>query len=130
MSIIIGNWKMYKTRHQAVEFIKALIPMVASSPNEVWLAVPFTAIQACVEASGKAIKIGAQTMNEASEGAFTGEIAGSMLKEAGAEFVLLGHSERRRVFQETDAMIAAKVQKAIEVGVIPVLCSIQGSPAY
>ncbi len=123
MSIIIGNWKMYKTRHQAVEFIKALLPLIQNCPNEVWLSVPFTSLQVCVEeAKGKGVKIGAQNMNEASEGAFTGEIAGQMLKEGGAEFVLLGHSERRKIFHETDEMIAAKVGKALEVGITPVLC--------
>jgi triosephosphate isomerase (TIM) len=121
--IIIGNWKMHKTSAQAVEFIKALIPMVEESSALVWLAVPFTAIESAAKAAaGTNIVIGAQNMNEASHGAFTGEIAASMLKEAGAQFVLLGHSERRQIFHETDKMISAKVAKAVHDGITPVLC--------
>lgn len=121
--IIIGNWKMYKTRNQAVEFIKALLPLIKKSPNDVRLAVPFTSIEAAVEAAeGSDLMIGAQNMNDAEEGAFTGEIAASMLMEAGAEFVLIGHSERRKLFHETDEMISAKVKRALEDGITPVLC--------
>lgn len=120
--IIIGNWKMYKTAAQAVEFIRALKPLLQGSA-EVWLAVPFTAIHAAVkEAEGSCIVIGAQNMNEAKEGAFTGEIAGLMLKEAGAKFVLLGHSERRQHFHESNDRIAAKVKRALLDEITPVLC--------
>lgn len=119
---IIGNWKMYKTAAQAVEFIRAFKTMVVNG-NRIWLAVPFTAIHAAVkEAAGSDIVIGAQNMNAAKEGAFTGEIAGLMLKDAGAKFVLLGHSERRQHFHETNAEIAAKVKRALLDGITPVLC--------
>ena len=90
---------------------------------KVGLAVPFMAIQPLVdEIRERSLLIGAQNMNDASEGAFTGEIAGSMLKEAGAQFVLLGHSERRRLFSEGDAFIHRKVKQAVEVGLQPILC--------
>jgi len=119
---IIGNWKMYKTAAQAVEFIRALKTMIVNN-SQVWLAVPFTAIHAAVkEAAGSDIVIGAQNMNSAKEGAFTGEIAGIMLKDAGAKFVLLGHSERRQHFHETNEQIAAKVKRALLDGITPVLC--------
>ncbi len=121
--VIIGNWKMHKTSSQAVEFIKALKPLISSPPCQVWLAVPFTAIEAASDAAaGSEIVIGAQNMNEADKGAFTGEVAASMLKEAGSKFVLLGHSERRQLFHETNKMIAAKLEKALQEGIIPVLC--------
>jgi triosephosphate isomerase len=121
--IIIGNWKMHKTSAQAVEFIKHLLPMVKDSSAQVWLAVPYTALEPAARAAqGSNIVIGAQNMNEASQGAFTGEIAASMIIEAGAKFVLLGHSERRKIFHETDKVIAAKVAKAVHEGITPVLC--------
>lgn len=122
--IIIGNWKMHKTAQQAVAFIRELSSLLAKKKGaSVWLAVPFTAIVPAVKAAeGTDIVIGAQNMNEASHGAFTGEIAASMLKEAGAKFVLLGHSERRHLFHETNEKIGAKVGKALEEGLTPVLC--------
>jgi triosephosphate isomerase (TIM) len=85
--------------------------------------VPFTALSAAAEAAkGTSLRIGAQNMHEAKEGPFTGEISGAMLKEAGATFVLLGHSERRSHFGETDPKIHQKVLRALEVGLTPVLC--------
>jgi triosephosphate isomerase len=122
-SMVIGNWKMYKTVSETVAFIKELAPLVENSNAEVCLAVPFTSITAAVEAAKDTnIVIGAQNMNDASEGAFTGEIAAIMLKEIGAEFVLLGHSERRTLFHETDPYINRKVIKALEDDLTPVLC--------
>src|SRR5688572_383073 len=121
--VITGNWKMYKTIEEARSFAKELLPLVEQSPAQVWLAVPFTAIYPLAQdVKGSHLVIGAQNMNDASEGAFTGEIAGKMLKEAGASFVLLGHSERRRLFQEDNAFINRKVRRALEVGLRPVLC--------
>lgn len=121
--IITGNWKMHKTIEEAKEFVKGLIPLTQHNIFKIFLAIPFTAIHPLAqEVKGSPIVIGAQNMNDASEGAFTGEIAGKMLKEAGARFVLLGHSERRRLFQESNAFINRKVKRAIEVGLQPVLC--------
>src|SRR3984885_13530789 len=110
--IIIGNWKMHKTIEEAEVFVKSLLASYSPSGNtKIGLAVPYTAIYPlCQIASPSTIlSIGAQNMNDATEGAFTGEIAGVMLKEAGAEFVLLGHSERRRLYGETSAFIQRKV---------------------
>ena len=122
--LIIGNWKMYKTAAEAVAFVQQLISSkIEEVPIDVALAVPFTAIAPCLQAvGGAAIQIGAQNMNDATEGAFTGEIAGRMLKEAGASFVLLGHSERRHLFHESSALIRNKVERALKDSLLPVLC--------
>lgn len=123
MALIIGNWKMYKTIPEAIAFVTRLAPYVSGGQAEVGLAVPFTAISAAVEAAGESgLKIGAQNMHDAEEGAFTGEIAGQMVVDAGASFVLLGHSERRHIFGESDESIRKKVARAFEVGLRPVLC--------
>lgn len=121
--IITGNWKMYKTIDQAADFIKAVAPLAENNPIQIFLAVPFTAIQTAAQAAqGTKLVIGAQNMNDATEGAFTGEIAAAMLKDAGAQFVLLGHSERRRYFHEDNAFINRKIKTAIANGLRPVLC--------
>lgn len=112
--VIAGNWKMYKTIEEAVKFIEELTPLVKNSSARIYLAVPFTIIKSAADAAKDSnIVIGAQNMNDASEGAYTGEIAGKMLKDAGAKFVILGHSERRRLFHETDSFINKKVKRAV-----------------
>lgn len=121
--LIAGNWKMYKTNIESAEFIKKLKEKGAPPNVEVLLAVPFTAIStAAKEAEGSHIQIGAQNMNDASEGAFTGEVAAKMLIDAGAKFVLLGHSERRRYFNEDNAFINRKVLRALKAGLKAILC--------
>jgi triosephosphate isomerase (TIM) len=121
--IVIGNWKMHKTAHQAAEMIELLAPSVAGCQARPLLAVPFTAISAAVAAAKQTkIVIGAQNMHDAQEGPFTGEISALMLKEAGATFVLLGHSERRRLFGETDSVIHRKIVRALQDDLQPVLC--------
>lgn len=121
--IITGNWKMHKTIAESIDFVRQLKSHLTPQSYCAWLAVPFTAIQPLSqEAQSSELVIGAQNMNDASEGAFTGEIAGHMLKEAGAQFVLLGHSERRRFFYEDDACINRKIKRALEEQLIPVLC--------
>lgn len=121
--IITGNWKMYKTIEQTVEFVQTLAPLVENVAPLVYLAVPFTAIKAAADqAKETKIVIGAQNMHDASEGAFTGEIAGKMLVEAGARFVILGHSERRILFKETNDVINRKMKRAISDRLQPVLC--------
>lgn len=121
--LIAGNWKMYKTVSEAVDYIQALRPLVANSQAKIYLAVPYTAIHAAAEAAKESsIVIGAQNMNDASEGAFTGEISGKMLADAGAKFVILGHSERRQIFGETSAYINRKVKRALQDGLQPVVC--------
>ncbi len=120
---VIGNWKMYKTSREASAYIEALAPLVEGESACVYLAVPFTSIasaSACAKETN--IVIGAQNMNDAREGAFTGEIAGLMLKEAGAGFVLLGHSERRHIFGESNELIHKKILRAVRDDIQPVVC--------
>jgi triosephosphate isomerase len=121
--VITGNWKMHKTLEEALLFAKGLIPLVENYATEIGLAVPFTLIHAVkVATEGSNLLIGAQNMNDASEGAFTGEVASRMLRDAGAEFVLLGHSERRYLFNEDNAFINRKIKRALSDGLRPVLC--------
>ncbi len=121
--IIAGNWKMYKSIQEAEDFVKSLAPQVEHCSAEIYLAVPFTAIHACSKiTSDSNIHIGAQNMHDVSEGAFTGEIASSMLINAGADFVILGHSERRHIFGEDNAFINRKVHRALEDEIQPILC--------
>lgn len=121
--LIVGNWKMFKTASEARASIQALLPLIASSPRQVFIAPPFTAIAAAVEsAKGSRLGIGAQNMHDASEGAFTGEVSAAMLKDLGASFVILGHSERRSHFLESNAFIYRKVERALEAKLIPILC--------
>src|SRR3989344_4032989 len=120
---VVGNWKMYKTSREATDYIAELLPKIEGCKANLYLAVPFTSIAAAASfAKETPIVIGAQNMNDTREGAFTGEIAGLMLKEAGAAFVLLGHSERRRVFGETDDFIHRKVVRALSDDLRPILC--------
>ena len=121
--VITGNWKMHKTVEEATVFVEGLIPKLSQGNIQVGLAVPFTSIfPLAKKADGTLLKIGAQNMNDASEGAFTGEVAAKMLKDAGATFVILGHSERRRLYKEDNDFINRKVKRAIESGLQPFLC--------
>lgn len=121
--IIAGNWKMYKTIDESIGYIKNLLKTLDGTASRIFLAVPFTVIKTAADlCKGTPVVVGAQNMNDAAEGAFTGEIAGRMLKEAGAQFVILGHSERRTAFGETDLVINRKVKRALADGLIPLLC--------
>lgn len=121
--VIIGNWKMHKTVDQAKQFVDALLTDLHPHGVVIGLAVPFTVIYPLAElARGSNLLIGGQNMNDSREGAFTGEIAGNMLKDAGAQFVILGHSERRRLYHEDDGMVNHKLVRAIESRLQPVLC--------
>ncbi len=123
LPIIVGNWKMYKTIKESVAYLHEFIPSIRDASAQVSLAVPFTAIKPLVElCKGTKIRIGAQNMHDAAEGAFTGEIAGRMLEEVGAQFVILGHSERRRFFNETNEFINKKVKQAIQINLPSILC--------
>jgi len=114
---------MYKTAREAADYLEELLPLIEGCIADVYLAVPFTSIAAAAKAAkGTGVLIGAQNMNDASEGAFTGEIAALMLKEAGAEFVLLGHSERRHHFGETNQFVHGKIIRALADDLIPILC--------
>lgn len=121
--LIAGNWKMYKTSAEARDFISALSQESFSDARRVFLAVPFPSLECAAEsAKGGRICVGAQNMHDQVEGAFTGEVSAAMLKSSGASFVLLGHSERRHYFSETNAFIHRKVQRALEEGLTPILC--------
>lgn len=112
-TIIAGNWKMHKTIQETIEFVQTLSLKVTKPSCQVLIAPPFTAIShAAMAAKGAPIMIGAQNMSDVDEGAFTGEISLRMIKEAGARFVILGHSERRIYFKETDEHINHKLRKA------------------
>lgn len=121
--IIAGNWKMYKTIGEATQFLKTLIPQVTHASCKVMIAPPFTAIADCCRLTkGTNILIGGQNMSDSEEGAFTGEISARMLKEAGAKFVILGHSERRLHFGETNQLIHHKLKRAITDELPAILC--------
>lgn len=114
---------MHKTLDEAESFVKALLPKLEKLHAKALLAVPYTVIAPLAAlAKGSSLEIGAQNMNDASEGAFTGEIAAKMLVSAGASFVLLGHSERRRLFGESDADVRKKLERAFESSLKPILC--------
>ena len=121
---IAGNWKMYKTVAEAERYVQALLPKVSSADGvEIGICAPFLALQALVDsARGSRVEVFAQTMHEALEGAFTGEISPAMLAEVGVHGVVLGHSERRQLFGETDRALQLKVPAALEAGLLPILC--------
>ena len=121
---IAGNWKMYKTVDEAVEFVKELRPAVKDITDvEIVLAPAFTAVHALAEAARNTkIGVAAQDLHWEREGAFTGEVSPVLIKEAGAEYVIVGHSERRRLFGETDAIVNRKVLAAIGARLTPIVC--------
>jgi triosephosphate isomerase (TIM) len=122
--LIAGNWKMYKTQEQAEEYIQALLPRVAGVDGvDVAVCVPFTDLQPMVDSTrGSPVEVFAQNMHHDAEGPFTGEIAPPMLVELDVHGVVLGHSERRAMFGETDRALALKIPAALEAGLVPVLC--------
>jgi len=119
-----GNWKMFKTIPEAVDLVQKLKPLIAHhNDREILVCPPFTALMAVSQAAqGSSIVVGAQNMNDHLNGAYTGEVAPFMLKDAGASFVLIGHSERRQYYGETDASIQRKTALALEQGLSPVVC--------
>jgi triosephosphate isomerase len=122
-AVIIANWKMHKTSREADDFVRKLASHARSIPAQVMIAAPFTAIAAAsMAASGTNVLIGAQNMSPFAEGPYTGEVSARMLREIGVRFVLLGHSERRRLFFETNETIRQKVERAVVEGIQPVLC--------
>ncbi len=121
--IIAANWKMYKTGAETEAFLDLFKVKLPPAAIKIFIAPSFTALPIAHEAAkGTAVVIGGQNMHEADEGAFTGEISARMLKDAGAKFVILGHSERRRLFHETDAIIHQKLKKALSSQLTPILC--------
>lgn len=121
--IIAGNWKMNKTIAEAIEFVNEVKDKVQNDKVEAVICAPFLALKDLKEATkGTNIKIGAQNMHFEESGAFTGEVAPAMLKEIGVDYVVIGHSERREYFNETDETVNKKVLKALEHGIDPILC--------
>jgi triosephosphate isomerase len=122
--LIAGNWKMFKTVQEAVVFAKELRSLVKDVPDvEIVVGPPFTAVHAVAEALRSTnVAVAAQSLYWEREGAFTGEVSAPMIKEAGAEYVIIGHSERRRLFGETDAMVNRKLQAALAAGLTPIVC--------
>jgi triosephosphate isomerase (TIM) len=123
--IIAGNWKMYKTIAEALEFVQAFRPLVVASTHcEIVIAPPFTAIKSvAARLEGSNIDIAAQDVaTEPGPGAFTGEVSASMIKEAGARWTIIGHSERRQYYGETDDSVNARIRASLGAGLSPIVC--------
>ena len=122
-AIIAGNWKMNKTRPEAKALIEALKPLAANATCGVVICVPYTNLETAVELTkGTNIKVGAQNVHFEKSGAFTGEISADMLTDIGVEYVVLGHSERRQYFGETDETVNKRTKTALTAGLIPIVC--------
>ena len=122
-TIVAGNWKMNMTPSQAKTLIEELKPIVADAKNGCIICVPFTDLSVALDATaGTNIEVGAENMHFEEHGAYTGEIAPNMLAEMGVKYVIIGHSERRQYFAETDETVNKKVVKAFEHGLTPIIC--------
>ncbi|MFL5896767.1 MAG: triose-phosphate isomerase [Thermoleophilaceae bacterium] len=121
---IAGNWKMHKTRDEASACVKELVPLIERAEAvDVGVCAPFTALAACVEAArGSQLRVLAQNMHEEDKGPYTGEISPLMLRDIGVHGVVLGHSERRTLFGETDKALQRKLPAALAAGLEPILC--------
>ena len=121
--VIAGNWKMNMLPDETIKFIEELTPLVKDTQNEVILCVPYTDLfYALLHVQGTNIKIGAQNMHYEKSGAYTGEISPDMLKCINVEYVIIGHSERRQYFNETDETVNKKIKAAFDVGLKPIVC--------
>ena len=121
--IIAGNWKMNKTPSEARELVSALIPLVKDAKCDVVVCTPavdFAAVSEVIK--GTNIKLGAENMHWKESGAYTGELSAAMLKESGVEYVILGHSERRQYFGETDKTVNLRTVAAVKAGLKPIVC--------
>ena len=121
--VIAGNWKMNMLPNEAISMITELTPLVKNAESEVVLCVPYIDLfYSLLTAQGTNIKIGAQNMHYEEKGAYTGEISGKMLKSVGVEYVIIGHSERRQYFKETDEIVNKKIKAAFENNLKPIVC--------
>jgi triosephosphate isomerase (TIM) len=122
--VMAGNWKMYKTPAETVQFFEKFRPLVEKASNrEIVICPPFTNLAAAVDAAkGSNISVGSQNIAWAKEGAFTGEISGAMINAVGATYAIIGHSERRQYFGETDATVLKRTVAALEAGLNPIVC--------
>ncbi|SDN84666.1 triose-phosphate isomerase [Acetanaerobacterium elongatum] len=122
-TVIAGNWKMNKNRAEAKALIADMVPLVKNASCDVVICVPFTNLETALEATkGTNIKVGAQNCHWAESGAFTAEISAGMLKELGVGYVIIGHSERRQYFGETDVTVNKRVRAALNAGLKVILC--------
>ncbi|MDN5299085.1 MAG: triosephosphate isomerase [Clostridiales bacterium] len=123
LPMIAGNWKMHKSIKEGVAFVEAIKADVADTDVEVLICAPYTLLQSLVKAAeGTNVKIGAQNMHYEDKGAFTGEVTADMLLEIGVTHVIIGHSERRQYYNETDETVNLKTLKALAKGLVPVVC--------
>jgi len=121
--IIAGNWKMNKMPNEAISFIEELTPLVEGAKAEAVICVPFTDLfYSLMHTQGTNIKVGAQNCHFEEKGAYTGEVSPQMLKSIGVEYVIIGHSERREYFNDTDETVNKKLKAALEVGLTPIVC--------
>ena len=121
--IIAGNWKMNKLPSETYDYIKEVIDATKGSECEVVCCTPFVCLPQAVEAAkGSHVKIGAENLHFEDKGAFTGEVSAEMLKDLGVDYVIMGHSERREYNNETDETVNLKAKKALEKGLIPIVC--------
>jgi triosephosphate isomerase len=122
--LIAGNWKMYKTAGESAAFVKEFLPLVSGVAGvEIVLAPPFPSLSIVASlTSGTNVGVASQNLHFAAEGAFTGEVSPPMVKDAGARYAIIGHSERRQYFAETDESVNRKVQAALAAGLVPILC--------
>ncbi len=122
--LVAANWKMHKTRAEAAAFVEAALPRLAVVEGvEVVLCPPYTALESVGRLlQGTAVRLGAQNLHWERQGAFTGEVSPTMLAEVGCAYVIVGHSERRRLFGETDDRVRRKVRAAFDAGLVPILC--------
>ena len=121
--VIAGNWKMNMLPNEAIKYVEEFAPLVKDTESEVILCVPFTDLfYVLLNVQGTNIKVGAQNMHFEDHGAFTGEVSPSMLKSIGVEYVIIGHSERREYFAETDETVNKKLKAAFEYGLKPIVC--------
>ncbi len=121
--VIAGNWKMNMLPDETIKFIEELTPLVKDTNNEVILCVPYTDLfYALLTAQNTNIKIGAQNMHFEEKGAYTGEVSGKMLKAINVEYIIIGHSERRQYFNETDETVNKKIKAAFNYGLKPIVC--------
>ncbi len=122
-AVIAGNWKMNKTRPEAKALIEELIPIAEKATCEVVICVPFTNLETAVNLTADTnIKVGAENVHFEKSGAFTGEISADMLTELGVEYVIIGHSERRQYFGETDETVNKRTKAALAAGLKPIVC--------
>ena len=121
--VIAGNWKMNKLPNEAIELIEKLTPLVKDTNNEVIVCVPYVDLfYVLLQTQGTNIKVGAQNMHWEEKGAYTGEVSGEMLSKIGVEYVIIGHSERRAYFAETDETVNKKIKSALSYNLKPIVC--------